>query len=292
MLSRSPYYVVLLLAVTFVGLFSLMTSSRADDGLVKDLKRIEAKSGGDIGVAILGSTLGPRWGYREKERFALNSTFKSFACAHLLRLADQGKASLDKTVLIKHTDLVPWSPVTKRRVGTEMSLAALCEAAVTMSDNSAANKILDAIGGPPALTTFMRSIGDAVTRMDRREPKMNSFKDGDDRDTTVPLAAITSLERLLQGDVLEPSSRDRLTRWMVDDQVADSLIRKVLPPGWRIADKSGAGRDGTRGIIAALWPPDHAPIHVAIYLKNGPKGLKAMNTIIAEVSEAIVKKLP
>jgi beta-lactamase class A len=45
-----------------------------------------------------------------------------------------------------------------------MTLSELCQAALQVSDNTAANLLLHTVGGPPAVTAFARSIGDQRTR--------------------------------------------------------------------------------------------------------------------------------
>ena len=42
----------------------------------------------------------------------------------------------------------------------------------TLSDNTAGNLLLDSLGGPSALTSYVRTLGDNVTRQDRREPAL------------------------------------------------------------------------------------------------------------------------
>ena len=42
--------------------------------------------------------------------------------------------------------------------------------------------------------------------------------------------------------------------WMAADYVAGPLLRSVLPAGWYIADKSGAGEHGSRGMVALMGP--------------------------------------
>ena len=48
-----------------------------------------------------------------------------------------------------------------------MTLAELCEAAITLSDNTAGNLLLASFGGPAGLTAFARALGDEMTRLDR-----------------------------------------------------------------------------------------------------------------------------
>ena len=73
----------------------------------------------------------------------------------------------------------------------------LARAAVVVSDNTAANLLLARLGGPPGLTQFVRSLGDATTRLDRNEPDLNVNDPGDDRDTTSPRAMISRARRAL-----------------------------------------------------------------------------------------------
>ena len=78
-----------------------------------------------------------------------------------------------------------------------MTVDQLASAAVTLSDNAAANLLLPKIGGPEGLTRFVRGLGDEVTRFDRTEPSLNSNLPGDPRDTTSPRAMVGLLRRLL-----------------------------------------------------------------------------------------------
>ncbi len=73
-----------------------------------------------------------------------------------------------------------------------MTVRELCSAAITMSDNTAANLFLTTIGGPKELTAFAQH-GDRVTRLDRWEPELNEAIPNDERDTTMPAAMATTL---------------------------------------------------------------------------------------------------
>ena len=123
-----------------------------------------------------------------------------------------------------------------------MTLAELCAAALTRSDNTAGNLILAALGGPPAVTAFARSIGDPVTRLDRTETALNTALPGDPRDTTTPEAMADDLRALSLGDTLAAPSRDRLAAWMADCQTGGAKLRAGLPSGWRVGDKDGRRR--------------------------------------------------
>jgi len=158
---------------------------------------------------------------------------------------------------------------------------------VQVSDNTAANLLLDVVGGPSGVTQFVRSIGDTVTRLDRREPEMNENLAGDPRDTTTPAAMATTARTLLLGKTLSPSSRDLLTRWMITSMRGVDRLRAGLPASWRVGTKAGTGPNGALNDVAIAWPPHHAPILVASYFTGGNIDNDARSAGQAEVARAI-----
>ncbi|MDK9696104.1 MAG: class A beta-lactamase [Siculibacillus sp.] len=278
-------------AATF-GAMRPVTALAASDPIETVVKAAETRLGARIGVAVLDDAGGRAWNHRAAERFALASTFKAFAAAALLARVDRGEEKLDRRVVFAAADLVTYSPVTEKRVGEPgMTLAEIAEAAVTVSDNTAGNLLLKAIGGPEGLTAFLRSLGDGVTRLDRWETELNEAKPGDHRDTTTPAAAARTLHDLVLGKALTPASRETLTGWLLADRVGDALLRAGLPKTWRIADKTGAGGNGARAIVAVAWPPEKKPVTIAVYIAETTASMPVRNAAIAEIGAAIARSL-
>lgn len=95
----------------------------------------------------------------------------TYAAAEVLRLAASGQTSLDKEVLADPAKILEYSPVTGPAAGTTMTLAELSEAALTRSDNTAWNYLLEEIGGPPAVTAIARDMGvDSTTNLPMSKP--------------------------------------------------------------------------------------------------------------------------
>jgi beta-lactamase class A/beta-lactamase class A CARB-5 len=249
--------------------------------------RVESALSARVGVAMVDATSMRHWGHRSDERFALTSTFKIFACAALLKRVEADGTTLDRAVAVTTADIVPYSPVLQPLVGRRVSLAQLCEAAVSNSDNAAANLILKQIGGATAMTQFMRSIDDDRTRLDRFEPQLNEAIPGDVRDTTTPGAVTRALLQIIVSHGLPLASRERLTQWMKNNQVAGPLLRAVLPQGWAIADRTGAGGYGSRSIIAVVWPTASQPWVVAIYLTETDAEISQRNAAVADIGQAM-----
>lgn len=252
------------------------------------VRQHEQQLGARIGVAVLDTANGETASYRGNERFPLNSTHKALLCGALLNQVDRGELSLTATTQFPASALVAYSPVTEKFVApAAMSWQQLCSAAVSYSDNTAANLVAHHLGGPAAINRFLRDVGDSVTRIDRDEPELNSAIPGDLRDTTTPLAVSRTLQTLAFGTALQPASRAQLIQWLRDDKVADALLRSVLPGGWRIADKTGAGAYGSRSIISIIWPGKGSPRIVSIYITQTSAPLKQSNAAIADIGKIL-----
>ncbi len=229
--------------------------------------------------------------YRSGERFPMMSTYKVLLCGAVLARIDSGRERSERRIMYRQQDLEKYSPVTEQHLSEGMTIAGLCDAAITMSDNTAANLLLSSIGGPQALTRFLRQTGDPMTRLDRQEPELNEALPGDPRDTTTPEAMAQTLRNLLTGKILTAASQQQLLHWMIADQVAGPLLRKVLPAGWFIADKSGAGEHGSRGIIAVTGPAGKPSHIVVIYITDNDAKMDVLNRQIAGIGAAMFSDL-
>ena len=248
---------------------------------------IEAAVGGRLGVAVLDTATGALSGHRLDERFAMCSTFKALAAAFVLARVDAGQERLARSVPVRQADLLDWAPVSGKRVGAAMSVGELCEAAITVSDNTAANLLLASFGGPAALTAFLRRSGDDTTRLDRNEPTLNEGRPGDPRDTSTPRAMARTLRELALGSVLSQASRTQLTRWMTANTTGGKRLRAGVPPDWRVADKTGTGRLGTTNDMGLLWPPGRAPLVVVSYLTECKAPADAREAALADVARGV-----
>lgn len=279
----------------FSTLFTLLPAITFADGgssIITTVERVATALEARVGFSAYDLESGQRWEYQANQRFALSSTFKTLACAAVLHRVDIGKESIDREVHFLASDLVTYSPITEKFAGRQaMSLFDLCEAALTMSDNTAANLIMRALGGPTQVTSFARVLGDDVTRLERWETELNEAVPGDQRDTSTPNAMLANLQKVLLGDVLSAESRAQLRNWLEGNQVADKLFRAALPEGWLIADRTGAGGFGSRSITAMIWPPERQPIIVALYLTETEAPMAERDKAIAEIGAAIVAAL-
>jgi beta-lactamase class A len=255
----------------------------------RELADLEARFGGRIGVCGLDTGSGAAVTHRADERFPLCSTFKALAAAAILRLRLTQPGLLDRLVRYDRSRLLPNSPVTERHVADGMTVAALCEAAIRYSDNAAANELLRILGGPGAVTAFVRTLGDPVTRLDRWEIELNVVPPGEERDTTTPARMAADLRALVLGDALDPPGRELLTGWLVGNTTGNDKIRAGVPAGWRVGDKTGGGPRGEVNDVAVAWPPGRAPLVLAVYTVPADPRATPNAAVLASVAAVVAR---
>jgi beta-lactamase class A len=282
---------VCILFLALIPFVPAQSNDRRKSDFADRIAAMEKQTGGRIGVAALDTASGKRLVYRSTERFAMCSTFKFLLTAAVLDRVDSKKESLDRSIPFGAADLLEYAPVTKTHVHEgHMTVSALSAAAIERSDNTAANLLLQAIGGPKSLTRYARSLGDAVTRIDRNEPSLNSNIPEDIRDTTSPAAMLDTMLKLLTGDALSPASRRQLQNWMIGCTTGAARLRAGFPSAWHVGDKTGRGDNGATNDIAIAWPPSRSPILVAVYFTSSTTGESERDATIAEVARIIASE--
>ncbi|TKD50914.1 class A beta-lactamase [Sphingomonas baiyangensis] len=275
----------MMIAGALAAMLAPRVSARQADGALEALRR---RADVRLGLAVHDTGTGRRLTIDGMGRYAMCSTFKAPLAAAVLARVDAGRLRLDQPVRFGDGDLLDYAPAVRaRRAEGRMTVAELCEAAVVLSDNSAANLLLPLIGGPAGLTRWFRSMGDGVSRLDRTEPTFNDVRGDETRDTTSSLAMAATLERMLVGDVLSSASRARRIEWMVASRTGASRLRAGLPADWRAGDKTGTSGDGWFNDIAIIWPPQRKPIVVACYLDAPGADTAVADAVHADIGAQI-----
>lgn len=257
-----------------------------------DLSALEARDGGRLGFVAHDLGSGRKLVWRGEERFVYCSTFKMFLAAATLLRVQAGEEQLDRMIPVAAADMVTHAPVTGPAVGGALSVEALMQATVEVSDNPAANLLLVAMGGLEPMRAFYRGLGDTDTRVDRFEPEMNRL-DGD-KDTIRPLNGAANLKRLLvDADTpLSDAHKALLLRWMIETPTGPARIRAGVPADWTVAHKTGTGGYGPTNDIGVLYPPAGAPVILAAYHHGARETPAARNeAVIAEATRLALSEL-
>ncbi|WP_408013201.1 class A beta-lactamase [Saccharopolyspora elongata] len=253
------------------------------------LVELERKFDARLGLYALDTGTGATIAHRADERFAFCSTFKALAAAAVLHR--NPLPHLDEVITYTESDLMKSAVITGQHVDTGMTIRELCEAAVRYSDGTAGNLLLRDLGGPAELTAYARSLGDAVTRMDRFEPDIVEATPGDPRDTTSPRAFGATFQKIVLGDALPAEKRAFLRGLLERNTTGAQRIRAGVPQGWTVADKTGTGDYGTLNDIAVVWPPNAPPLVLAIMSSKATKDAEYDQALIAEAAAHVAATL-
>ncbi|GAA3601023.1 class A beta-lactamase Bla1 [Kineosporia mesophila] len=255
----------------------------------KAFRALEKAFDADLGVYALDTGTGRSVAFRADRRFAYASTFKALQAGVLLR--QRTDAQLEKVVRYQESDLLDYAPITREHLETGMTLRELADASVRYSDNTAANLLFEELGGPAKVDKALERIGDRTTHVDRIEPDLNEATPGDIRDTSTPRALANDLQKFVLGDALDEGDQAALTDLLRRNTTGDKLIRAGVPQGWRVGDKTGAGRYGTRNDIAVAWPTDGDPIVLAVLSTRDDQDATYDDALIARATEVVIEQL-
>lgn len=278
------------IAILFVNICTLSFASvQANNATIVQAKlaALEIFSGGQIGVSAINTANNTQIQYRSEKRFPFQSTFKVIAVSAILKQSMTNPHLLQKRLFYKKQDIVFWSPITKKHLADGMTISELCAAAMMFSDNTAINLLIKKLGGLKAVNAFAHSLGNNIFKLVNWEPKLNS-NPNDLRDTSTPAAMAKVLEKLAFGKALALSQRKQLLTWMRSNTTGDLRIRSGVPKGWVVADKTGSGDYGVTNDIGIIWPPNCAPIVVAIYFVQDDKDAARADDLIASATRILM----
>ncbi len=281
-------------AATFIVMSSIfcLEAIAASTNFQQKLATLESSAHVRLGVSALNTANNQSLCYRADERFPLCSTFKVIDVAAILKKSMTDPQLLKKRITYTKSDLVSdWNPMTEQHLADGMTIEELCAAAMSYSDNSAANFLANELGGATRITAFARSIGDFSFRLDHLEPDLGSAIPEDSNDTTTPEAMTQSLRKIILGDILSPDLRNQLQIWFKQNTTGNRCIRAGVPIGWTVGDKTGSGDYGTRNDIAVLWPIKGSPIILSIYCTQFKKDALKRDDVIAATTEMVIQEL-
>ena len=242
-----------------------------------------------LGLYALDTATGREVVWRADERFAHASTIKAPLAAAALDLLKV--TGLRSEVRVAYSDVLDHAPVTGPRAGRTMPLGDVIEASLVEGDNTAANILLEVVGGPDGLEETLAAVGDETTDVSRPEPALADWDPDEERDTSTPRALATTLASYTVGEALDAPERDRLMAWLAASRTGDTLIRAGLPGGWQAATRSGTGSHGVRNDIGVVWPEGGDPVVLAVLSHRVDAGDEADDRLVAQAAGAALSAL-
>ena len=233
---------------------------------------------GVMGVAIEDLSTGQKYLLRENEVFPQASSIKIAIMAELYRLAQEGKLKLTDMYTVKSSDLVGDSPIMNGLTTgvSQITLRDLATMVAAVSDNSAANVLIDRVG-MENVNSLLDSLGLTHTRLRRKMMDLKAAGEGRENIST-PAEMMTLLENLHRGKVLNKALTEDFFKVLCTKK--DSWIPRDLPEDLKIANKPGS-LEGVRNDSGVIFVENRPYILCVMttYLRRERDGEDAISKI-------------
>jgi beta-lactamase class A len=297
------------------------------DGLRAEIERLSTIAKGSVGVGIIHLESGRELFLNGDEPFPMASTFKVPVAVTMFDLVDKGRLRLDSMITLKPSDLHPGSGTISNLLddpGVVLSLRNLTELMLLISDNSATDLVLKAVGGGPVVNARLAALGvqgisvdrptilliaDAIgvkslppesewskagfgalarglTDADQAAAKEAFYKDR--RDTATPTGMARLLAKIWRKEALSPGGSDQLVDIMFRCETGLARIKGLLPPGTRVAHKTGTLSIGVTDDVGIIELPDGAGhVVLTVFVKEAKADPDAQERTIAQIGRAV-----
>lgn len=302
----------------------------APPALVATINALGGGFQGRVGIAVRSIDEGWVVGHAMDQRMPQQSVSKLWVALTTMNAIDEGKLALATPVTITRSDLTlfhqPIAYLMKDGV-FRTTVGDLLRRALTLSDNTANDKLLNLAGGPVAVRDFIASRGLGNIRFGPGErllqaktaglPWKQEYSQGnafaqarsqldpnvrraayqayvaDPPDGAGAGAIADALARLRHGMLLTPQSTSWLLDTMSHTRTGRARLRAALPTGWSVAHKTGTGQDlggRTAGFndVGILTAPDGKSYAVAVMIGDTARPVQERQQLIQTVVSAIV----
>ncbi len=256
--------------------------------LSERLKTICDRAGGEVGVAVIHVETARGVAIRGEKPLPLYSVFKLPLAVSVLKEVEENRLRLDHVVRVTPAEVAPGSKANSDlwRKPVERTVAELLELSILRSDNTSSDKLLQLIGGPDVVTRQMRALD--LQNIDIRSSVREFAAQREHPNTGAASDLAQLLARLQKGEVLRPPQLGLLLGFMERATTGLRRLRGDLPPGTRVADKSGTGGAGsaTNDVGLITLPGEMGHLAMAVFISGSKLSVEAQEKLIAEVARA------
>jgi beta-lactamase class A len=275
-------------------LFSV--SVNAQTNLQQEIHRIAADAHGKVSVACslphstFNCDLDPH------AHPPMQSVFKLPLALTALHLVEQGRYPLDQPIHFLLGDRIlpyTYSPLQDKYpdADVEVPLQELLRLSTSFSDNVAADILLQLVGGPSAVNSYIASIGVTGFHMQDNEHALHRDTAAQYRNWFEPAGAVQMLRLISDLSLLTPEHTKLLLKWMQDTPHGARQIKGDLPPKIVVMHKTGSS-----GLVNEITPatndiglitlPDGRRLAIAVFITDSSADDATRNSVIARIAKA------
>ena len=278
--------------------------------LEAQIRALGSAFNGDIGIAVKDIESGWTAAYDGNTLFPQQSVSKFWVALTALDKVDKGELSLGRAVTLTKADMTLFHQPVAQQIGPNgysTTIESLMTRAIQQSDNTCNDFVLWRAGGPEAVRSFLKEKGLTGIRFGPGERLLQSRIAGvewkqsyaynggfytarnavpastrraaferyisDPMDGATPLGTVEALAKLKKGELLSPSSTQKLLSIMSNTKTGAQRLKGGLAPGWRLAHKTGTGQvlggeQAGYNDIGIVTAPDGRSYAVAVLIRR------------------------
>ncbi|WP_342768329.1 serine hydrolase [Sphingomonas gilva] len=304
---------------------------RPSPALVETVRFLGREFEGRVGIAIRRVDT-PGWSVDWQGDLPMpqQSVSKLWVAMTALDARDKGMLRLDQPVTVTRSDLTLFhQPIASlvKGDGYQTDPDELLRRAMTMSDNTANDKLLSLAGGPAAVNRFLAGKGLTGIKFGPGERLLQAKTAGltwkqsyslgrafytaranlpmatrraafdayvaNPPDGATANGIARALAKLHRGELLKPDSTAYLLRYMEESKTGRARLKGAMPPGWRLAHKTGTGQDlagETAGFndVGLITSPDGTTYAVAVLIGRTGKPVRDRQSLIQAVATTLI----
>ena len=275
-----------------------LPEAKPDTELQKQLERIAAEAKGKVGVYALLIETGAAAGLNADQHFPMQSVYKLPISMAVMQQVEAGKINLEEKAGVAKSDFVSpgqHSPIRdKYPNGTELSVKELIQYAISESDGTASDVLMNLAGGASKVQVYLTSIGADNINVLNSEKEMAQDWQVQYDNWASPEAAVSLLLKMRDWREWKANADDSeqlLTKFMAESLPGAKRLKGLLPPGTPAAHKTGTS--GTRGGITAatndigvIALPNGKHIAIAVFVSDSRADEKTREGVIAKIAKA------
>jgi len=265
--------------------------AQARQRLVESFARLAQQTDGTTGVAVQRIGGGDVMMLNAGTGFPMASTFKISVAGAIFSMIDSGKLTLDHMITVDPALIVQSDGIADQmpHPGVSLSVHNLLELMLTRSDNTATNVLSETVGGPAAVTAWLRSIGISggmqVDRDTRRVRADGTRFDIVTTNNSTPEAMLKLLLTIRAGKAISAASTKTLIEIMERCHTGEARLKGLLPLGTVVAHKTGSLQDVSND-VGFVTLPNGNQFAIAVFVKGDTKGPQVRDRIIADIARA------
>ncbi|TVV77254.1 class A beta-lactamase [Sphingomonas solaris] len=298
--------------------------------LLSELERLGRGFDGVVGIAVRDVQAGWSVSWNGTGRFPQQSVSKLWVALTLLDAVDRGTLRLEDPITVRRSDLTLFHQPVRAMMGPDgftTSIRNLLTIAMTQSDNTANDVLLQRVGGPSAVRAFFTRasisgiafgpgekllqsriagmewkpeyaggqgwlVARAALPLEVRRAALERYL-ADPMDGAQPEGMVAALARLRKGDILSPGSTQVLLSIMAQSKTGPQRLKGGLGENWAFAHKTGTGQElGSLATgyndVGLLTAPDGRTFAVAVMIASTRQPIWARMQLMQNVTRAVV----